>query len=336
MKEWILRQIREKLAKGSRKMIEARELLGQRYAEMREQVRQTGNYEPLSCRMLIHRVVLTVDLTPWSRFPWKAFEAIPGARIGKSKSLWKYHYALATPIRGIGSIREITILSRPTNGFTTPFRIVIVPNRKFGLQWTDFQTILEILPNFKITLLEAAWDFPLMSTVDLRDVNETARFGKSRPLRVGIFPSYASWGSRKGLKFVRSYAHFETGIHRVELELHAQLLKRRGVNGPADFPQLVKNLLEKHILFARLDRLKLIRQLRRSGYDSQRRQDILQQVGDRSESLWEALNYLRRRLHLTNVHRLLVPGDTNRLVRKAAEEWITNWEKEQDQWERNQ
>jgi hypothetical protein len=331
--ESIRRQLREEHTQLTPKMLEAQRLLDRRYAAMREQLRATGQYAPLSCQMLIHRVVLTVDMFPRKAFPWAAFSKMPGAEVGKRKRIWNQSYRFATRIKGIPNIREIAIQSHPTNGYAAGFRIVIVPDGSGGLQWADFQTIANVLPNFKFVVVECAWDFPLMSKVDVQYVQKTAIFGKSRPRIVGINPRHDTWGSRKGVKLVRSYVNFQTGIHRVELEVHARLLRTCRVNGPTDFPRLVEILLEKHILFARLDRGKLVAWLQRDGYTDRQVHDILGQVKDKSDNLWETLSYLRRRVHLKNVQRLLVPVDTQRAVRKAADEWIANWEREMAQEE---
>src|SRR5258706_7303045 len=90
--EIIRRQLREEHTRLTPKMLQAQRLLDQRHAKIREQVCATGEYAPLSCRMLIHRLVLTVDVFPRNAFRWKAFGSIPGARVGKRKRIWNQSY----------------------------------------------------------------------------------------------------------------------------------------------------------------------------------------------------------------------------------------------------
>jgi hypothetical protein len=44
-------------------------------------------------------------------------------------------------------------------------------------------------------------------------------------------------------------------------------------------------------------------------------------------NLHRALFYLRNKVHVTNVRRLLVPLRTNRVVREALTEWAKQWAK---------
>src|SRR5689334_1833855 len=72
-----------------------------KYAELRQSLRNTKLYAPLTCTMLIHRIRMTVSVTPRSAFPWAAISAIPGARVGRGKMLFDQQYALSTLVKGI-------------------------------------------------------------------------------------------------------------------------------------------------------------------------------------------------------------------------------------------
>lgn len=304
---------------------QAIDLIEHRYAELRRELGATKLYAPLSCVMLIHRLVLTVSVSPRSAFPWTAIGAIPGARVGRGRMLFKRQYGLSTPIRGVGELKSFFVESNPTNGFVAPFRITIVPGGREGLQWDDLRTVLELLPNFKFVLVEVAWDFPLMSIVDIDYVRKRGLFGKSRPRSVEINPLHETWGGRKATKFVRSYVRYESDVHRAELEMHARALREYAIDSPFDFPRLVQTLLDRHILFGRLDGRRVVRRLRREGFSERQRRNVLDQLKDREGNIWEALRYLRRRVHLSNVRRLLVPVRANRLLREAAADWARTW-----------
>ena len=144
-----------------------------KYSELRRSLRQTGQYAALTCTMLIHRIRMTVSVTPRSAFPWAAIGAIPGARVGRGRMLFKQQYSFTTSVKGIHGLETFTIESDPTNGYAAPFRITIVPKGPKGLQWEYLRAVLEILPNFKIVLVEAAWDFPLTSIIDIDYIRNT-------------------------------------------------------------------------------------------------------------------------------------------------------------------
>jgi hypothetical protein len=323
----IRKVLREQYAHVPRKVLDARETLIRHYKTMRVQLRRTGNYDPLQCEAKIHRVELTVEIFPLNAFPWKAFRKLPGARLLNPERLWSQIYGLVRRIRCSGGIREITVEYQRRSHWADPFRITIIPRHRAGLQFEDLNAILQLLPNFKIVVIEIAFDFPIASIVDARFVEEHALFGRSWPRYVGINPLHDSWGTRKAPKFVRSYARFETDSHRVELELHSRFLRQHRIDDIQDFPRLVAILVPNHIQFAQLDRRRLIEQLRRNGLGSQERQNVADQLQDRAEDcLCDVLRYLRRKVRLKNVRRLLNPVDeTNRVIREAIDKWGRTW-----------
>jgi hypothetical protein len=323
----IRQRLCEENSRVNRKQLEARRTLWRRYGMMREALRKTGKYDSLNCEAKIHRVELTVEIFPLNAFPWKAFAKLPGARLLDPERLWNQTYGLVRRIRCTGGIREITVEYQRSSHWADPFRITIIPRHRAWLQFEDLNAILQLLPNFKFVVIEVAFDFPVTSIVDVRFVEEHALFGRSWPRFVGINPLHDSWGTRKAAKFVRSYARFATDFHRIELELHSRFLRQHRIDDIQDFPRLVALLVPNHIQFARLDQRRLIEQLRRKGLGSRERQNVVEQLQDREEDcLCNLLKYLRRRVQLKNVRRLLNPVDEiTRVIREAIDKWARTW-----------
>jgi hypothetical protein len=151
-----------------RKMVVASEVSERRYLEMREALRRTGNYEPLRCRMLIHRAMLTVDYRPPSEFQWDWLGHIPGIGLARLQRLWRQQYSFARRITGLGILHDSTVEYSPTNGYAPPIRLNLIPRSSTGFTWRDFQAIAGALPNYEIVTMEVAWNFPIESEVDVQ------------------------------------------------------------------------------------------------------------------------------------------------------------------------
>ena len=134
------------------------------------------------------------------------------------------------------------------------------------------------------------------------------------------------YGSRKSDKLVRCYKKREVGAYRVELELHSGLLRRHGIVELDDLVRLPALLCPKHVQLVDFD----WNQLRRY---------LLTKIGDRSDgvvaaarrrraSLLRLQRYLRRK-GVFNTHRFLVPRPINKDVRRALNEWIRRFNREE-------
>jgi hypothetical protein len=324
-KERIRQRLCEEHLRANRKQLEARRTLSRRYEKMREELRKTGKYDSLNCEAKIHRVIVTSEVFPSTAFPWKALRELPGAQVVKPRRIFGQAYTEVTRIRLRGSIREIFVYARPRNGWSPRFRIVIIPQNQTSVRCTDFEKVLECLPNFKVVLVEFALDFPIGSIMDLQFVQRWVLFGKIWPRFVGINPLHDSWGTRTGATFIRVYARFETDALRIEFELHSSFLRQHGVNHPADFVNLA-GILRSHIFFAKLDQKRLVQQLQLLGLSEPKIRNILGQVEDRDEWLYDALKYLRRKVGLKNGRRILIPHDeVNQLVANALKRWSETW-----------
>jgi hypothetical protein len=316
-------QAREKLAKKKmpEKMRAAIITLAKRYDDLRESLRETGQYVPISCVCKIDRVVLTTDNLVWS-----ALLGIPGYRADKKpRRLWNRDYLRARRIKGTGSVREIVINYRPTASWFAPFRITIIPRDTTGLQFDDLRTILELLPGAVISLLEVAWDFPSDSVVDLEFVYHWALFG-STWIKRKWNPFHGKWGNANS-KFVRAYFKWDTSEFRIELQLQCGFLRHHHIDELFDIGKLSTVLVPDHIEFFTIDRKKLIGALQNAGKSSKEIKVIRARVrGKQRIGLWYALRYLRQDVGLTNTRRLLIPVDEpNRVVREAIEKLLVTW-----------
>lgn len=327
-REEMKKRMREAHARVSDKVLAARETLARRHGNIREEVRHTNQYDDLVCELKIDRVVLTIVMFPTNSFPWADFCMLPGARVEKPERLWHKNYGSAMTINGVQGIQQIMIESDRTKHYLPPFRITLTPPDRTGLQRAALESVLTLLPNYKLVLIEVAFDFPIKSIVDMDFVRKHAVFGRSRPRFVGINPIHDSLGTRKGSKFIRSYPKWETDSHRVELEAHSRLLRHYQITFSEDIGRLVTNISARHISFKEVDTQKLVRHLRRKHFRESRINSILEQV-DEKETLWDSAQYLRKRVGLKNVHRFLAPvTDVQDAIHNAVAIWTAEWEEE--------
>ncbi len=146
--------------------------LQERYSETRKRLQKEGGYKPLTCECKLDVVILTA-----SHFPFAAFRDL-GYRVPAPERLWRQFYGLVTRLKGMKSVREINVQHGPNKPWLAPCRITIIPRDASGVVVQDFQSILELLPDFKIVLMEVAFDFPLDSVVDVDYVRKHFLSGK--------------------------------------------------------------------------------------------------------------------------------------------------------------
>ncbi len=293
------------------------------YEGLRDRLRDSGQYEPLTCVCKIDRVVLTTG-----SLLWKAIAGIPGYTAHPEKRLWRKDYGFARRISGTGSISEIVVESKPTASWFAPFRITVIPQDETGLREGDFRLLLEVLPSVRFTVLEVAWDFPSECVVDLEFVRRYGLFG-STWLRPGSNPYHDKWGN-VGSKIVRAYVKWGTSQFRIELELHVKLLRELGISDIFDFRKLRSALFPDHIRFEKLNEQRLAVPFYRSDLPLEKRRIVRKRVKQKAQrSVWEATRYLREEAHLTNVRRFLVPiPEINEVIRVALERMLAQWPKQ--------
>lgn len=178
----------------SAKQLAAGAVLVRRYREQREHLRETKGYAPLTCEAKVDRVVLTVSTV--NKNLLDALRTIPGYGMPKGQKLWGQAYGWVERLSGAGSIRRLTLEYDRQASWLSPLRVTIVPRDATGLLYEDLRSILELLPDFQINLVEIALDFDINSVVDMTYVRKHCLFGKLRPRSVGRNPIWDLWGTR--------------------------------------------------------------------------------------------------------------------------------------------
>ena len=83
-----------------------------------------------------------------------------------------------------------------------PYRLTLYADDRSGLLSDEVFGVLEALPDFRMTMMELAFDFA-PNHMDRKFVREHGLFGKSRPVAPEDTTDY--WGTRRGSKRVQSY-----------------------------------------------------------------------------------------------------------------------------------
>lgn len=305
------------------KRMRALQVLERRYHGERERRRREQDYEPLSCDFGVDRFVITVS-EPISQDAWNALRKIPGYGAAKEYRLYEQPYGRAVRIRGTASIKEFIIQYERKAGWFARYRITLIAVDGTGLRYDDLRLILGLLPAYTIVLLELAFDFPIDAIIDGVYVRRHALFGRSQPRNVANYPLWDCWGTRKSSKFVRIYVKVEIDKFRIELELHARFLRHHKIHDVFDFHRLAE-IIPQHILFAKLDWDKLATTISASGRTAKKVARVSAHVDELADNLWETLRYLRRRVGMKNVRRLLIPLEINTVIRGAVQQWAAQW-----------
>jgi hypothetical protein len=149
-------------------------------------------------------------------------------------------------------------------------------------------------------------------------------FGKSQRDLSGNNPAVDWWGSKKSGKRVKSYRKDVIAAYRVEFRMRRRFLEPNGIADLLDFWKFIDLLPGHHILFARLDEGKLIAQLRWTR-DAKETLRILKQLFALDGDMTAQLSFLRRRVGMKNVRRLLIPLRINGPIREAFKNWGALW-----------
>lgn len=219
------------------------------------------------------------------------------------------------------STMKFLVESKRREGWLPAYRVTLFADDRTGLLPEQLFAVLEVIPRFKVSTIELAFDFP--PWISRRLLTQRVLFGKSRPTRSVETTRY--WGSRKGSKYVRLYHKEEIDKYRVELELHAKFLKTFQIRDTFDFHKFCELLPVRHIYYARFDVEKLIALLRSMEMSYGEIWKILKDIALLEDDVWPTLNYLRLEVGLKNARRLLVPLKTNRLIREALKNWAAVW-----------
>jgi len=216
---------------------------------------------------------------------------------------------------------KLVVESERREHWLPPFRLTLVADDVLGLSPPDVFSVLEQLPDFKLTMGELAVDFP--EGMDRGGVRSHGLFGKSRPAPAVNGTDY--WGSRKGAKLVRCYFKPQIQAFRVELEMRPRFLKYHGVRDIFGFHKLAAILPSRHIYFGELNESRLHSRLRRMGMSVRRQREILRMVAAMEGDLWPTLNFLRHDVRMRNTRRLVDPMPINEIVADAIRTWAAMW-----------
>jgi hypothetical protein len=202
-----------------------------------------------------------------------------------------------------------------------PFRLTFIADDVDGLLSAQLFSVLEVTPDFYMTMVELAFDFTDGLTREI--VRREALFGKCRPIQSVGGTDY--WGTRKGMKRVQCYFKQDVHAFRVELEMHARFLKHYKIRNPFDFHKFIKILPMRHIRFGRFSDLKLVRRMNHMGLTARQQQEALRMVRGAPGLLWGTLNYLRHEWEMDNTLRLLDDSPRNEAVIDALKAWLRSW-----------
>jgi hypothetical protein len=97
---------------------------------------------------------------------------------------------------------KVLIESEPSEAWLPRYRATLYADDRTGLLPSEVFSVLEVLPDFRMTLLELAFDFG-PGTITRKFVRERALFGKSRPVPSVNGTDYL--GTRRGSKRVQVY-----------------------------------------------------------------------------------------------------------------------------------
>ena len=231
-------------------------LLAERYDAIREQLLESGSYELLDAVCKSDRLVLTTD-----SLSWDAILGLPGYVPQKERRLWEKAYRFARPIRGTGSIGEITVEHHRTAGWFPQFRITVVPRDVRVFSTTTCARFSRYCLTSRLAFSKfLGFSCGLQRRPRVRQ--------EVRPLWENSMEPWAryhaKWGGT-GSKIVRAYMKWEAFEFRVELELHRGFLRKNGVFDVFDFGKLTKALIPHHIWFGKLSEAKVGLAVRRNG-----------------------------------------------------------------------
>lgn len=134
--------------------------------------------------------------------------------------------------------------------------------------------------------------------------------------------SVTYYGSRKSDKFVRCYEKDELGVYRVEIELHAHILRRHNIAMIEDFIFLPELIYPRHLRFVDVDWNHLEHYLKRK--IGRRTKAVIAAARKRETSIQRLQRYLRSKAVL-NPHRFLVSVPLNKEVSRALDRWVRHF-----------
>jgi hypothetical protein len=219
---------------------------------------------------------------------------------------------------------RIYLCYQPVLPALSQFRLTLIANDRRLLCYAEINEVVREFATYMLTLIEVAFDFQPASHVDVDYVRQHAIFGKSRPSGSRRYVGKLRYGGRLSDKLVRCYQKEPFDYFRVELELHAALLRRFGIDRLEDLKKLPHSLHPSHIRFVRVDWHAVGKHL--SGRAVSGRRGGQLGVAP-TAAIHKILAFLRQRAGVKNVHRLLVPLRINIRILRALKDWARNFRK---------
>jgi hypothetical protein len=217
---------------------------------------------------------------------------------------------------------KIQVSHDRVHAFMPPCIVTLSPCDQTGMQRSELEEVLSILPNSRFLKLEIAHDFCVDSVVNESFARKHLMIGKSQ--RRPEHPNRIEFGSRKSPVFARGYWKKEIQSFRIEIEYHREWLKKHGIKSTSDFLKLPDLTARQHIAFFKIDSLKLSAALDRLGIPVA---PTLKKIIARDDDLHAALRYLRRSVGLANTLRILTPLATNGRIERALRLWAKEWDR---------
>jgi hypothetical protein len=208
----------------------------------------------------------------------------------------------------------------PQHAWLPTWKVRLIGDDRDGLMLPDILRVLSYCGDYRLMLVEIAFDFGLATGVDARFIRRHALFGKSHPRSDRGGGDQLRYGGRYSDVLVRAYAKAAVRAFRVEIELHSRPLRINQIRKLEDVSNCARVIVPNHfkMVVIRWPQLRryLVNRFREAGIR------MLEAAKSRSTSIHDALGYLRGN-QVNNVHRFLQPIGKNHLVRDAAEAWAT-------------
>jgi hypothetical protein len=175
----------------------------QRRVNESEKTYRSGAVQASGLPVKLDRLQLYCDRNPTAalmRVP--GFKSLRGHRIDRPANGRFQAYGHVHWFECRTSGMKFLIESEPREAWLPPYRVTLYADDRTGLLPSEIFSVLEVLPDFKMTLVELAFDFGL-GTITRKFVRERALFGKSRPAPGVNGTDY--YGTRRGSKRVQVY-----------------------------------------------------------------------------------------------------------------------------------
>jgi hypothetical protein len=140
--------------------------------------------------------------------PTNALRGIPGFKSGQAHRIRPpaggrfQAYGRAHWFESRTSKMKFLLESEQREAWLPPFRLTLYADDNTGLLPDEVFSVLEVLPDFQMTVLELAFDFA-PELMNRKIARERCLYGKARPVQSIDSTDY--WGTRRGSKRVQTY-----------------------------------------------------------------------------------------------------------------------------------